>query len=595
MRQQEYKEVAMSLSKKNYVFSIFIALAAVLILSCSPKDRKPNILLILTDDQGWGDVSLHGNEFLQTPNMDRIATEGARFDRFFVSPVCAPTRASLLTGRYHLDTGVHGVTRGRETMKAEEVTLAEVLKENGYVTGAFGKWHNGAHYPNHPNGQGFDEFVGFCAGHWNNYFDTILERNGEFFKSEGFMIDFLTDEAISFMENNKDEPFFCYVPYNTPHSPFQVPDNYFDKYKAQGFDDKLACVYGMCENIDDNIGRMLRTLDDLGLADNTIVIFLTDNGPNTERYNGDMRGRKGSAHEGGSRVPFFVRWPNGIKAGTVVKNIAAHIDVLPTLASLLDLEMPETLPLAGIDLTPLLKNPETDWPDRKIYGQWGDGTSVRTEQYRFVSYPGNTMLFDMTKDPGETNNIARQEPELSNAFFRETAQIAAQASHLTASYPPAVEVGHDEWPEVRLPGHEATLYVAEENGISYVGENGWANDWITNWVDEKSYPFWWIDVIEEAEYEISIDYACAEKNLGTEFWVKIGRQKIEGAITEAHDPEALPSPDRSPRGEVYEKIWKTQKIGTMRLLKGKDRLEIHAFAIAGEQAMDIKTVRIKKL
>ncbi len=580
---------------KNNVFSVLLLFIALIFFNCSPKEHKPNILLILTDDQGWGDVSLHGNEHLQTPNMDKIATEGARFDRFFVSPVCAPTRASLLTGRYHINTGVHGVTRGRETMKADEVTIAEILKDNGYVTGAFGKWHNGAHYPNHPNGQGFDEFVGFCAGHWNNYFDSILERNGEFFQSKGYMVDYLTDEAISFIEKNRDEPFFCYVPYNTPHSPFQVPDDYFEKFKAQGFDDKLACVYGMCENIDDNIGRMLSKLDDLGIAENTIVIFLTDNGPNTERYNGDMRGRKGSAHEGGSRVPFFVRWPTNIKPGTLVKNIAAHIDVLPTLASLLDLKTPDNLAWHGIDLSPLLVNPQTDWPDRKIYGHWGNAASVRTEQYRFVSSPGNVLLFDMKKDPGETNNIARKKPDISNAFFQAAAQISAQAQLLKNAYPPAIEVGHDEWPEVRLPGHEATLYVAEKNGISYVGDNGWANDWITNWLDQKSYPFWWIDVIEEAEYEISIDYTCAEKNLGAEFWIKVGEQKIEGVITEAHDPEPLPSPDRFPRKEVYEKVWKTQTIGTMKLPKGKNRLEIHAFAIAGVRAMDIKTIRLLKL
>lgn len=575
--------------------TIFLISLSLFILSCSPKNHKPNILLILTDDQGWGDVTSHGNEFLQTPNMDRIAKEGARFDRFFVSPVCAPTRASLLTGRYHLNTGVHGVTRGRETMRAEEVTIAEILKDNGYATGAFGKWHNGAHYPNHPNGQGFDEFVGFCSGHWNNYFDTILERNGEEFRSDGFIIDFLTDEAISFMEKNKDEQFFCYVPYNTPHSPFQVPDQYFDKFKAKDLDDKLACVYGMCENLDDNIGRMLNTLDELGIADNTIVIFITDNGPNTDRYNGDMRGRKGSPHEGGSRVPCFVRWPNGIKPGTHIKNIAAHIDLLPTLVSLLGLSQPETLPVDGIDLTPLLQNPAIDWPDRKIYGQWGNAASIRTEQYRFVSASGQNMLFDMLTDPGETQNIAREHPDITNAFFRETAQILAHAQRLQAAYPPAIAVGCTESPEVKLPAHEATLYVATENGISYFEPNGWANDWITNWVDSTSYPFWWIDVVDEAEYEISIDYICAEENIGAEFKIFVDDLFIEGAITEAWSPEPLPSPDRFPRKEVYKNVWKTQAIGRMTIPEGKHRLELHAFAIPGDQAMDVKTVRLKKL
>ena len=191
-------------------------------------------MLVLTDDQGYGDVRSHGNELIDTPVHDRIAAEGVRFDRFFVSPVCAPTRASLLTGRYHIRTGVHGVTRGHETMRADEVTIAELLRGAGYATGAFGKWHNGSQYPHHPNGQGFDEFLGFCAGHWNNYFDTALDHNGTMVKSDGFIIDTLTDAAIEFIEANHKRPFFCYIPYNTPHTPWQVPERYWQKISGQG-------------------------------------------------------------------------------------------------------------------------------------------------------------------------------------------------------------------------------------------------------------------------------------------------------------------------------------------------------------------------
>ncbi len=310
--------------------------------------KLPNVVLIMTDDQGWGDIRSHDNDKINTPVMDSIAADGARFERFFVSPVCAPTRASLLTGRYHLRTGVHGVTRGRENMRSEEVTIAEALKGAGYATGCFGKWHNGRHYPYHPNGQGFDEFVGFCAGHWNNYFDTTLERNGRNYKSRGYISDVLTDEAIGFIEKNRSGPFFCYVPYNAPHSPFQVPDKYFDKYKARGLDDKLACIYGMCENLDDNIGRILKRLDDLKLADDTIVLFLTDNGPNSDRFNGNMKGRKGSINEGGVRVPLFVRWPGRIKPGTNITQIAAHIDLFATIVELCGAAMPKTLPHDGV-------------------------------------------------------------------------------------------------------------------------------------------------------------------------------------------------------------------------------------------------------
>jgi arylsulfatase A-like enzyme len=213
------------------------------ILEANPS---PNVVVILTDDQGWGDLSLHGNPSLQTPHLDALAHSGARMSRFYVSPVCAPTRASLLTGKYHQRTGVHGVTRGQENMSLEEVTLADLFKEAGYKTGIFGKWHNGAHYPYHPNGRGFDQFVGFCAGHWSNYFDALIEENGKPHRSKGYMTDYLTDRAIEFIEKSTGEgkPFFCYIPYQTPHTPYQVPDEPFEKYVSNGTGSAVGLPYG---------------------------------------------------------------------------------------------------------------------------------------------------------------------------------------------------------------------------------------------------------------------------------------------------------------------------------------------------------------
>ena len=197
-------------------------------------ERPPNVVLVLTDDQGFGDVRSHGNNLIDTPVHDRIAAEGVRFDRFYVCAVCSPTRAEFLTGRYHPRSGVFSTSAGGERMDLDEMTIAQTFKAAGYATAAFGKWHNGSQYPHHPNGQGFDEFLGFCAGHWNNYFDTTLDHNGTMVKSEGFIIDTLTDAAIEFIEQNKDRLFFCYVPYNTPHSPWQVPERYWQKYRAKG-------------------------------------------------------------------------------------------------------------------------------------------------------------------------------------------------------------------------------------------------------------------------------------------------------------------------------------------------------------------------
>ena len=319
----------------------------------------------MTDDQGWGDVRSHGNPLLDTPVMDALARESARFENFYVSPVCAPTRASLLTGRYSLRTGTQWVTYGLETMRPEEVTLAEIFRDAGYATGLFGKWHNGSHYPSDPIGQGFQTFVGFAAGHWNNYIDAPLVANGRTIQTEGFITDVLTDSALAFIDRHRAEPFFAYVPYNAPHSPFQVPDRYFDAYTARGLDAKSAAVYGMVENLDDNLGRLLDRLDALGLTDDTIVVFLTDNGPNGERFNGHMRGIKASVHEGGSRVPLFVRWPGHIDPASGVREIAAHIDLLPTLAELAGIALPDGLALDGVSLANALlgRSPGPDRPD----------------------------------------------------------------------------------------------------------------------------------------------------------------------------------------------------------------------------------------
>lgn len=552
------------------------------------------MLLILTDDQGWGDISSHNNPTLRTPNMDRIAAEGARLDRFYVMPVCSPTRAGLLTGRYHLRSGVHGVTRGEETMRADEVTIAEVLKANGYATGAFGKWHNGAHYPNHPNGQGFDEFIGFCAGHWNNYFDTGLEHNGKPIKSRGYIADYLTDQAISFIKKNRDKPFLCYVPYNPPHSPFQVPDTYFNRFKAKGLDDTLACVYAMCENLDDNIGRMLATLEELSILDNTIVIFITDNGPNTNRYNGDMRGRKGSPHEGGSRVPCFIRWPKVIKPGTVVQKITSHIDILPTLVDLLALEKAETKPLDGVSIRPLLQGNTANWPDRYLFTHWKDRGAVRTQTHRLVLTPSYESLFDMVNDPGETRDISAENPELftklKSAFNTWYAEVSKNGFE-----PIPTPIGYSESPLVTLPGHEAFLHPKAGQGISYVGPSGWANDWVTNWEDINAYPSWPVEVVSAGEYELTIHYICRPEDVGAEFAIEIGGQRIKGRINKAHAPEPIPSPDRVQRKEVYEMIWQPLTVGTVRLAKGRTELVVKAQTKPGRSVMDLKDVVVKKL
>lgn len=556
---------------------------------------RPNVVLIMTDDQGWGDLSANKNPWLTTPNIDRLARQGASLEHFYASPLCAPTRASLLTGRYHLATGVVSVSKGLETMDSDETTLAELFRANGYQTGMFGKWHNGQHYPNRPNDQGFDEFLGFCAGHLSNYFDTKLDHNGQLVPTTGYITDVLTDAALQFIGANQDRPFFCYIPFNAPHSPFQVPDAYFDKYKAKGLDDELACVYGMVDNIDDNVGRVLAFLKKRNLEENTIVIFLTDNGPNGTRYNGVMRGIKGSAHEGGQRAPFFVRWPTKIAARTVLSLPAAHIDVYPTLAGLCGLKPVGTKKLDGISLAPyLLAGQATAAPDRKIFTHVNfmevpatlNAGGFRSQQYRFVYEQNAPQLYDIGQDPGEKNDLAAKNPALTQQFLREyQAWFGQSMSGFTYERPIVLSVKG-----VTLPVYEANVSA----GIKLKEGHSWAHDWAEQWPSTRDSLTWNIDCQQPGTYTVTLDYQCAPKNVGSVLSCRVGRVEKSATISQPFQAAQLPSPDRVPRKEAYEMAdWGQLVIGTFRVPAGKTSVRLKALKIAGSSAAEIDGLRLR--
>ncbi len=328
-----------------------LAFASLFCQDLVARDSTPNVVVILTDDQGWGDLSINGNTNFQTPQIDSLAKQGARFDRFYVCPVCSPTRAEFLTGRYHPRGGVWSTSTGGERLDLDERTIAQVFKAAGYNTAAYGKWHNGSQYPYHPNARGFDDYYGFLSGHWGDYFSPQLEHNGKIVQGNGFTADDFTDHAIDFITQHRNDPFFVYLAFNTPHAPMQVPDPYWDSFKERPIEQRgrdsakedvefTRAALAMVKNVDDNVGRLLQALDKYNLTNDTIVVFFCDNGPNAERYNGDMKGRKGSTDEGGVRSPLHVRWPAKIKAGTEVTQIAGAIDLLPTLADLAVLKSP---------------------------------------------------------------------------------------------------------------------------------------------------------------------------------------------------------------------------------------------------------------
>ena len=576
--------------------NIFIGLILLLAIACNKNKNtisqpaSPNVIVILTDDQGWGDVHVHGNDSLHTPTLDFLANNSQRFDQFYVSPVCAPTRAAMLTGRYSARTGVTGVTNRQEVMRADEVTIAEILKENGYKTGMFGKWHNGEQYPNNPLGQGFEEFFGFTAGHWNNYFNTTLSYNGKMVKSKGYITDVLTDSAIAFIEKNKANPFFCYLAYNTPHSPFQLPDQYFDKYKAMGFNDKNASVYGMVENIDDNVNRILNQLNTLKLDQNTIIVFFTDNGPNGHRYNGSMKGVKGHVDEGGIRVPFYLSYPARYQRPATIQSPAAHIDILPTILDLCQIQLPANLNLDGRSLVPLMENQNIDQVNRSLYTNWGGKGSLREGKYRLVIQKGDTMLYDLFHDPGQHRNIAEGHPKITDNMAASYGKIQRDVNQ-NGTTPPPIPVGYEEANIVNMPAHEAQLH----NGLRYKEGNGWANDWIVNWTSTEAYATWPIKIVKEGDYQVSIKYNAEDS--GAEIMVAVGNQIIINTISEAFIGEQLDSPDRVPRKEVYERTWGTMNLGTLKLVPGEYDLKVTANSIPNpnQAAMELKAVVINKI
>lgn len=557
-------------------------------------EDHPNVVLILADDQGWGDLSLHGNQWIETPHLDDLAKSGLRLTNFYVSPLCAPTRASILTGRYSLRTGVVSVSKGLENMNTEENTLAELFKANGYKTGIFGKWHNGQHYPNRPNDQGFDEFLGFCAGHLSNYFDTKLDHNGKAVQTNGYITDVLTEAAIEFIETSKEKPFFCYIPFNAPHSPHQVPDRYFNKYKAKGLDNELASIYGMVDNMDENVGKILDYLKKSSLDRNTIVIFLSDNGPNGSRYNGDMKGIKGSVHEGGVRVPFFIRWSDIIPSGKIVSAPAAHIDIYPTLLDLCKLKPSSDKPIDGISLASLiLQNGDESRSDRNLFAHVNFMTlpvtlnagGFRNDQFRFVFEKDRPQLYDLKEDSSQLKDLSLQKTEQTKQFLSQYKQwFTTVISELkldrsTILSPAGVE----------LPVNEAILTA----GIKFKEGHAWAHDWVEKWNRTEDFIYWEIDCIKSGKYRIELDYLCKPGDEGSRIECSVGDIKKEVVVQPAFYSTQIPSPDRVPRKEAYEMSeWKKLPIGTFAIPEGKHIIKIKALQVAKANVAEIKCLRV---
>ncbi|MEM7232234.1 MAG: arylsulfatase [Planctomycetota bacterium] len=488
----------------------------------SAKASKPNIVVVITDDQGYGDLGSTGNRVLDTPHLDRLAAQSARLTSFYVSPVCAPTRASLMTGRYNYRTRVVDTWVGRAMMEPSEVTVAEALRAGGYKTGVFGKWHLGDCYPLRPDDQGFEETLVHRGGglaqpsepieNERRYTDPILFRNGKQVQTKGYCTDVYFDAALQFMEDSKraGKPFFVYLPTNAPHGPFHdVPEELLAKYEAQDLSSVLlgnkrtranvVRAFAMIENVDQNIGKLTKKIKELEIKDDTIVVFLHDNGPNSRRYVGKMRGMKTEVHEGGIRSPLFVRWPKRLRPGIASNLISAHIDIMPTLLDAAGVPAPEGVKLDGISLLPLLERKKVQWPDRTIVIQTHRGDApvryhhfaARTQEWKLVRPSGfgrqtppdsvGFELYNIPNDPTESRNLVREKPhifaKLKAEYDRWFDDVGSTRKDNYA--PPRIVIGNNR--ETRTP---LTLQDwRRESG------NGWGTNghWLVNFEGDHSY------------------------------------------------------------------------------------------------------------
>ena len=437
------------ISPRSLIIYLIVFLFSGTGCSCSHHGNSslemPNIILVMIDNVGFDEIGINGNDLVSTPHLDSFASQGVQFSRFYSNPMCAPTRASLMTGRYHYRTGVIHTSRGGAKMYGDEFTVAELLKEAGYATGIFGKWHLGDNYPMRPQDQGFDETLFHKSGRlgqvpeYTTYINPNLWEDGQLVQKEGYCTDIFFDGAMKFMEKHLHHPFFIYLPTNIAHASsevgLEVPRKYSDIHVSKGMEPGKATVCGMLENFDENFGRLIARLDTLELRNNTLIIFLSDDG-NVRVNSGHYRGKGySSPHEGSIRVPCFVQWPGHIPGGKTIRHIASHIDILPTLYEITGVNSETDLTVDGLSLLPLLQGRTGQWPDRMLFLQCSRGMTphryqncaVITESFKLVCYPGTfedrrletsrdnpvLELYNIPDDPIEAKNLAGQYPEVT--------------------------------------------------------------------------------------------------------------------------------------------------------------------------------------
>lgn len=554
------------------------------LVAAQTNSVPPNIVLILTDDQGWWDLGANGNPHVATPNLDKLASEGVRFTHFHCSPVCAPTRAALLTGRHYQRTGAIDTFKGRDTLDAGEVTIANLLQRRGYKTACVGKWHLGRYRKYHPAKRGFDEFFGFWQyGFINDYDDSAQLFEGmEPVETTGYVTDVLTDRAISFIERNRANPFFVYLTYNAPHVPPLVPDRYIEPYLAKGIPLGEARTYGMVSSIDENIAKLLKTV-----PENTLVIFMSDNGGIGKHHRAGLRGAKGSTYEGGVRVPFLARWPGRFPAGAVVDAPAQHIDIFPTLCEITGCPVPSDRKIDGRSIAALLRAGKGESPHEFLYHQWnrtkpvlktvtGDpdlkaSWAIRNRQGLKLHSSGE--LFDLHADPSESKDLASQDPQAASALRREFERWFAEVTARDYQRVP-IEVGHPEENPV-----EIDLTWGEPSGSVVPQYRSYNRDTLDKWASESDSVRWKLEVVEPGEYEWILSYGCGPAQAGSKVKIQLDGAKAEYTFRPTSGPM----------------VFATRSAGTLKLQRGQQTLELRAANLAGRQMATIHKIWFRRI
>ncbi|MCP5539995.1 MAG: sulfatase-like hydrolase/transferase [Akkermansiaceae bacterium] len=558
----------------------------------------------MTDDQGYWDTGATGNPHIDTPHMDRIAAEGTQFRRYYAAPVCSPTRAGVMSGRYYLRTGLYNTRFGGDTMGLGETTVAQLLKMAGYRTGLFGKWHLGKYPGYQPRDRGFDEFFGSYHGHIERYeFPDQVYHNGKPVEARGYVSELFADAAMDFMEATEragDAPFFCALMFNAPHSPWLLDtshahqpegDELLGKYLGRGLPMREARIYALIERVDRNIGRVLAKLDELGVAGDTLVVFTSDNGGVSKYWKGDMNGNKASVYEGGVRAPCFVRWPGTVPAGGVVDAQVSHVDWLPTFCGLAGVRLPDDLVLDGKSLVPLLKAGRGDTHHEFVYHTWDRYSpnpdrrwSISGQQWKLLGQFGETgapspsgwKLFDLENDPGETKNLAPKHPETVEELRGEFERWFAEVTDGVVYEPIAIPVGDPREESVEL----------EPSWAKWSGKNtrytfdGYDWDTLDGWREPGEKAEWKIDVVQPGRYAVTLSYGCRPVDAGGGLRLSAGNG---GAV------------EHTIRATATAEQFETFEAGEIELPKGKTTLTAEVLSAPGAELARLNAVRLRRI